>query len=139
MVRCVRLNALESLTIVAPDKIGLLLDVTTILGKERINIESISLEVVGRKAVMRLLIEKARIRKAKESLERKGFNVVASDTFVVKLADRPGELAKVAKVLAENGVAVESVHIIDKQNGMLLNALKVDKPEKGEKLLKKYF
>ena len=84
------MDKMEGLTIIAPDKIGLLLDVTTILGKERINIESISLEVVGKKAVMRLLIEKARIRKAKESLERKGFNVVASDTFVVKLADRPG-------------------------------------------------
>ena len=129
---------MESLTIVAPDKIGLLLDVTTILGKERINIESISLEVVGKKAVMRLLIEKARIRKAKESLERKGFNVVASDTFVVKLADRPGELAKVAKVLAENGVNIKNVHIVDKQGRQTLCAIKVDKGDKAEKLLKQY-
>src|SRR3989338_3867628 len=130
------MDRMEGLTIIAPDKIGLLLDVTTILGKERINIESISLEVVGKKAIIRLIIEKASVRKAKESLERKGFNVVASDTFVVKLADRPGELAKVAKVLAENGVNIENVHIVDKQGRQTLCAIKVDKMDKAEKLLK---
>lgn len=129
---------MDSLTIIAPDRIGLLLEITETLGRERINIESISLEVVGRRAVVRLIIEKKSISDAKMLLEKRGFHAVEADTFVVKLTDRPGELSKVAKVLAENGVSIENVHIVDKQGRQTLCAIRVDKPEKAEKLLKNY-
>jgi len=129
---------MESLTIIAPDKIGLLLDVTTALGKEKINIESISLEVVGNKAIIRLIVRKNKKKNAKATLEKKSFHVVSSDTFVIKLADKPGELAKIAKLMTENGVSVENVHIVDKQGGQTLCAIKVDKAKKAEDLLKEY-
>ncbi len=129
---------METLTVIAPDKIGLLLEVTTVLGKEKINIESISLEVVGNKAIIRLILEKGAVKKAKSLLEKAGFQVVASDTLVIKLNDKPGELAKVAKILAESKVSIESVHVIDKQNGKTLDAIKVDDAKKAEKLLREY-
>ncbi len=129
---------MEGLTIIAPDRIGLLLEITDVLGKQHINIESISLEVVGKKAVVRLMIDNKSIAGVKEIFEKKGFRAVESDTFVVKLTNKPGELSKVAKVLAENGVSVENVHIVDKQGKQTLCAIRVDNSEKAEKLLKEY-
>ncbi|MDO8339696.1 MAG: ACT domain-containing protein [Candidatus Burarchaeum sp.] len=129
---------MDSLTIIAPDRIGLLLEITDSLGKEHVNIESISLEVIGKKAVVRLMIDTKNIAGVKKIFEKKGFRAVESDTLMVKLNNKPGELSKVAKVLAENGVAVENVHIVDKQGKQTLCAIRVDKPEKAEKLLKEY-
>lgn|SRR3989344_4192923 len=129
---------MDSLTIIAPDRIGLLLEITEALGRERINIDSISLEVVGKKAVVRLIIDTKRIADAKGIFEKKGFHAVESDTFILKLTDKPGELSKVAKVLAESGVSVENVHIVDKQGKQTLCAIRVDNPAKAEKLLKEY-
>ncbi|VVC03548.1 ACT domain protein [Candidatus Burarchaeum australiense] len=129
---------MESLTIIAADRIGLLLEITEALGKSGINIESISLEVVGRKSVIRLILEGKQVNTAKGLLEKKGFQVVECDTFVIKLANKPGELSKVAKILAENKIAIENVHIVDKQGGQTLCAIRVDKPDKADKLLKPY-
>ena len=129
---------MEMLTIIAPDRIGLLLEITESLGRERINIESISLEVVGRKAVVRLIIDKKRIADAKAIFEKRGFHAVESDTFIVKITNKPGELSKIAKALAEGGVSVENVHFVDKQSRQALCAIRVDNPKKAEKLLMEY-
>jgi len=129
---------MESLTLIAPDRIGLLLEVTEVLGRGKINIESISLEVVGKKAMMRIMVEEARIRTAKELLARHGFKVVESDTLVLKVKDRAGELAKVAKILTDAGIKTESLQVIEKQNGEMLNSIRVSNPEKARKLLEPY-
>jgi len=129
---------MESLTVIAPDRIGLLLEVTSVLGREKINIESISLEVVGRKAVIRLMVEKAKVHKAKELLAKKGFKVVEADTIILKLRDRPGELSKVAKILTDAGINTENVQIVDKHGGETLCAIRVNKSGKAEELLKTY-
>jgi len=129
---------MESLTVIAPDRIGLLLEVTEVLGKLKINIESISMEVVGRKAVIRLIVEKARIRQAREALVKRGFKVVESDTIILKLKDRPGELSKVAKILSDAGINTENVQIVDKHGGETLCAIRVSKSKKVGNLLKDY-
>jgi len=129
---------METLTLVAHDRIGLLLEITEVLSREKINIESISLEVVGRKAMMRILVEKAKIHKAKELLSKHGFKVVESDTIVIKLRDRSGELSKVAKILTDAGISVESLQVIEKHRGEALDSLRVSDPEKAKKLLSPY-
>jgi hypothetical protein len=131
-------DKMESLTVIAPDRIGLLLEVTEALGQQKINIESISLEVVGRKAVIRLIVEKARIKQANELLAKKGFKTVESDTIILKLKDRPGELSKVAKILSDAGISTENVQIVDKHAGETLCAIRVSKSGKAGDLLKDY-
>ena len=49
--------SMKSLTIVADDRVGLLSDISYVLGKSKINIESISVDVIGNKAVIVLTIK----------------------------------------------------------------------------------
>jgi len=45
---------MKSITIVSEDRIGLLSDITYILGKARINIEGVDVSVVGGKAIVNI-------------------------------------------------------------------------------------
>jgi len=49
---------MKDITIIAPDKVGLLADISYILGKARVNIESIAVTSVGGKAVITVLVKK---------------------------------------------------------------------------------
>ena len=48
---------MKQITIVAEDKVGLIADISYILGKAKINIETIMVEVYGGKAVINLTVK----------------------------------------------------------------------------------
>ncbi|MEM3422353.1 MAG: ACT domain-containing protein [Candidatus Bilamarchaeaceae archaeon] len=127
---------MKPITIVADDKVGLLADISYILGKAKINIESINVEVVGGKAVISLTLSDR--ERGKSVLEAANYKVNELDSIILKLADRPGELSKVTNLLAKEGVNITNVHMITKDGKNTLIALMVDKPRKAETLLKEY-
>lgn len=127
---------MKELVIVSKDRVGLLADVSDVLGKSKVNIDSVTADVVGQNAVVRLMVSDA--ARGKGALEKAGFRPIAGDTLVITLTDQPGELSKVARTLSENGVNVTNVYMLGKEGGKGLVALKVDKMEKARKLLKDY-
>jgi len=127
---------MKQIVIIAEDRVGLLADVSYLLGKAKINIESISVEVVGNKAVIRMVVKDE--KRATEVLTKNGYKVVTSDALVIKLKDEPGELSKVAKSLASNQINIENINLLTKSKEYALIALRVDKMKKAEKLLKDY-
>ena len=127
---------MKQLTIVSDDRVGLLADISFILGKSRINIDSISAGVAGGKAFINLSINDA--SRAAALLKTNHYEVIESDMLVVKLPDTPGELAKVSKMLTDAGVSIQSVVILAKGKDMVFDGIKVDKVETARKVLKDY-
>jgi len=127
---------MQTVTIVADDRVGLLSDISYILAKEKINIESISTSSIGGKAVIVLSVKDA--KKTAGVLKKNGFNVVSEEAFVIQLEDKPGELHKVAKLLSENNINITNVFVITKSGGKALLSLMVDRPRKAAKLLEDY-
>jgi len=127
---------MKELLILAKDRIGLLADLSAALGLADINVESISADTMGDKAVIHLVVSDD--KRGKEILEKKGFIVMSSDAIVVKVIDRPGELAKVAKILADAKVNVKNVQLLTKEGGLALFVFRVDSADKATKLLKDY-
>ena len=105
---------MREITIVTENKVGSLATVCELLGGVGVNIRAISAQAVGDKGVIRLLTEDE--TSAKKVLERSGFKISMGDVVTVKLKDRPGELAKVARKLATSKVDIESVYILGKAN-----------------------
>jgi hypothetical protein len=124
---------MKTISIVADDRVGLLADVSYILGKSKVNIESISVDVVGGKAVIVLTVKDAKV--AKEILERNNYKVNEENTLVLKLPDVPGELSRITGLMAENHVDIKNVHIISRDGKSTVLVLMVDKPKKAETLL----
>jgi len=127
---------MQTVTIVADDRVGLLSDISYILAKEKINIESILASSVGGKAVVVLYVKDA--KKTSGVLKKNGFNVFSEEALVIQLEDKPGELHKVAKKLSENKINIENVFVIAKSGGKTLLSITVDRPRKALKLLKGY-
>ncbi|MCX8195105.1 MAG: ACT domain-containing protein [Candidatus Micrarchaeota archaeon] len=124
---------MEELTIVVDDKVGTLADITYILGKSKINIESISAASIGGKAVLVLLVKDA--AKAGSLLEKNGFKVLESKVLIVRLKDEPGQMAMMTGKLAKAGINILSLYYVAKEKGVALVAVHTDKPAKAKRLL----
>lgn len=127
---------MKPITIIADDKVGLLADISYILGKAKINIESINVDVVGGKAIISLTLSDR--ERGKSVLEAANYKVNELDSIVLKLPDRAGELSKVTSILAKEGINITNVHMITKDGKNTIISLLTDKPRKAEMLLKDY-
>lgn len=104
---------MKELTVIAKDRIGLLADVSEALGKNGINIEAISVETGERTAVVRIVTKKP--VEAKKTLTEAGFKVLDTNVLVVRMPNKPGQLAKVTRVLAEKGINLQRVYLIGRE------------------------
>jgi hypothetical protein len=127
---------MKQITVVVDDEVGKLADVSFILGKSKINIDSISIGKVGGKSIIHLTVKNE--EKAISVLEANGYKCLKSDVVVVKLLNSPGELAKMSKLLAESKVNVDTISIVEQGPKYSLYSLKVDKQAKAEKVLEEY-
>ena len=124
---------MRQLTVVTKDKIGLLASVSGLLGKNKININSISAEKVEEEAVIRLVVED--YDKAKGILEKAGYKIAEDDVIITTIKDRPGELSKLAQKMADAKINIENLFMVGKKGGEAVLAIKVDNIEEARKLL----
>ena len=127
---------MKQITIVADDKVGLIADVSYILGKARINIETIAVEVYGGKAVINISVKDE--AKAARLLSANGYQVLESELLIFKVKDEPGKLAEVSGLLKESQINTESLYQITRGDGFAIHAIKVDKPKKAKKIISQY-
>ena len=102
---------MNELTIVAKDRVGLLADISDALGKDGINIEFVSVETTSSTAIVHLKVQSSVA--AKKTLTAAGFRCVDKHNLLLRMKDRPGELAKVSRKLADAGVNIKNVYILD--------------------------
>ncbi len=125
---------MHGITIVADDRVGLLADISYILGTTHINIETISISAVGGKAVITLLVKNP--EKAGAVLKNNGFAVSPADVLFVRVEDRPGALAEIAKRLADNKINGENLTLVTKDGKMGIMSIAVDRVRKAKDVLK---
>lgn len=127
---------MKTITIIADDRVGLLADISYILGKSKINIESISVDVAASKAIISLTVKDA--DKAKRILRNSGYNVTETNAMIIKLPDKPGELSRVTSMLANQNVNIENVHVLSRDGKNTILSLVIDKPKKAQELLDEF-
>jgi hypothetical protein len=126
---------MREVTIMCENRVGALADVCEALGGVGVNIRAISAQGVGGSGVIRLITEDENT--ARNVLEKAGFKISISDVVSVKLRDRPGELAKIARKLARSGVDLESVYIVGRINNEVEVVLKPTSVREAIMALKK--
>jgi hypothetical protein len=77
------------------------------LGEKRVNIDAISLETVGSTGFARIVTHKG--KETLRVLHAAGLEAYESDTLLVSLPNKPGELARATAEVAAAGVNVEAV------------------------------
>ena len=127
---------MKCVTIIADDKVGLLADMSYILSKARINIESINVDVIAGKAIISTCLSDA--DKGKVVLSQAGYNVEEMNAVVIKLPDEPGQLNKITTLLSKEGIGIQNVHTLSKDASSTVLSIIVDKPKRASTLLKEF-
>ncbi len=93
-------------TVPLANKPGQLAEVTRALADEKINIEAFESEGLGEVGYVRLYTSDA--DKTENILRKKGFACIGTQLVEATLPNRPGELTKVCRALAEADINIES-------------------------------
>ena len=105
---------MKEITVIAGNELGSLAAVAEALGSTGVNIEAISAYGVDNKAVFRIMTsDSASAIKALSKLP--GVRVHEADTLIYRMTNRPGELGKMARKLANRGVNLESLYIVSRK------------------------
>ena len=124
---------MKEFEIYVQNKPGELAKVCEMLGASGVNIRGISSERGHEKSMIKVVTDDETTASA--VLARSGIAHSARDVMTIKLADRPGELGKVARKLARAMVNVDSIYIIGKEPGMSEIAITVGDRRKAEDAL----
>lgn len=106
---------MKQLTVIAPNKPGILAAITSIFLEHGVNIEAFDVQVVNKTGVINLTVDNYDI--ALRALKDHGYKAITEDTLIVRLADKPGALAVVAMRLKNEGLDLRSMHIIRREGG----------------------
>ncbi len=125
---------MKPLTILSDDRVGLLADISYILGKSGINIDGLVVDVLGGKAV--ICVEVKDSQKAGETLSRNNFKVLPPETIVIKVPhDSEGEITE---ILDSDKVSLIEMKKLASDSSHGIFAITVDKPRKANKVLDQF-
>jgi len=114
------------------NKSGELARMTEVLQKDGVNIRSISTEPQA--GVVRIVASDP--EKARKSLSESRMEFSERNLLVAKLEDRPGELARISRELAKEGINIDAAYMLDKNSTHVHVALAVSDETKARNVLK---
>ncbi len=94
----------KQLRFMMPDRAGLLLEITAVLAAVKVNVSALC--AYGMQGEANFMLTTDSNAKAKKALASLDVEVKEDDVFAVEMSDKPGELQKVAKRLADAGINI---------------------------------
>jgi hypothetical protein len=128
---------IKQISIFLENRKGRLYDVCSLLGKNDINIRALNVAETESFGILRIVVNKpdAAVKVLADA------NIVAkiTDVIAVEVEDRPGGLADILKILADEDVNIEYMYgFVEKSSDKALMVLRFDDVDKAAKVLKKH-
>ena len=127
---------MDQITILVEDRPGALADICEAFGRSGVNIKAISAEGLGEAGVIRIVT--ADVNTATRALDREGFKCRVAEIVSLRLPDKPGELGKITRRLADEEINIQYIYILGKDKGATDIALRVGDVENTRIVLSKY-
>jgi len=124
---------MKTLTIIQPAHPGLLTEITTILAERNLNISDIDASIADGQAVITLSVESS--GKAFQLLSDAGYRVIAARYILLRINNRPGELARLSRRLSHQNIDIRSIHIISKKGDNGIVALESADHDRAREIL----
>lgn len=122
---------LEEIVVSIDEEDGALARIGELLGHAGVNIETLSATTLHGRAIVHLVVDDG--DDAAEALKANGFEIAAArKVLAVTLDDRPGELGRYCRRLAEAGVAISSAYVAKRGGGESELILAVDDLEAAQ-------
>ena len=128
---------IKQISIFLENRKGRLYDVCSLLGKNDINIRALNVAETESFGILRIVVNKpdAAIKVLADA------SIVAkiTDVIAVEVEDRPGGLADILKILADDDVNIEYMYgFVEKSSDKALMVLRFDDVDKAAKVLEKH-
>jgi hypothetical protein len=104
---------IRQVSVFLENKVGRIMDITDVLGKNDINIRALSPADTSDFGILRMIVDD--IDKAMKVLKEKGFIIKDSYVVAVEVPDKPGGLSGVLKVLGKNNINIEYMYAFFEQ------------------------
>lgn len=129
---------MHQITFFVENKPGELSKICELLEARGIEIQTMAGGSIGDGGIIRILTE-ADIRKIENVLKGTEFNYFVEHAVIpVRYEDKPGELRKILRKLADNDINIESFYRLGHGHGFIDIGFKVDNVNKTKKILKDY-
>lgn len=123
---------MRTVTLMTENRVGLLSDISYILGKNRVNIEDLDVDVIGEKAIVDLTVRNT--EKAVKILEKNGFEMVVKKGVLVTIENNKG-LGHIENTLREKGIKLENAEMICGDEEKALFSINVNQPRKASRVI----
>jgi len=101
----------------------------------KIPIEKAETELIGNEVVV--WVTTSQEKKARDILKHHDIKSFTSDVVILSLPDTPGEVAKIARILAAKGISVKDAHLILKSKKNALYGITTSRPREALKVVEK--
>lgn len=110
-------------------------EIVKMLKEAGLNYEKIEEELIGNAPI--IWITSPDEKKIISFFKKNGMKAFPSNTSIVKLSDKPGEVAKIARMLMSYGLEVEDAHLILKSKSKALYGIVTNKPAEADRMIEK--
>ncbi|MCD6477254.1 MAG: hypothetical protein J7K26_03820 [Candidatus Aenigmarchaeota archaeon] len=115
------------------NNIGDLANVTEAIAAAGVSLKAIATEERGDHGIIKFITDNEDL--TREALKKAGHDFNEFEIIPAKLLDKPGELAKFSRILANLGINIQSIFLLDRNKGTVNIAFKVDNLAKAREIL----
>jgi hypothetical protein len=124
---------MKRILVIAADRRGLIADLSELLQSAGVNIDSIDAEEEHGTAYIRLEVD--RYDETLTLLRDSEYQAVPEEVLVIRIEDRPGGLAHVARRLAEGDIGIRAITMLQRANGWCAVAVATDDNNRSRAVL----
>ncbi|MEM3408344.1 MAG: hypothetical protein QXF07_01135 [Candidatus Micrarchaeia archaeon] len=110
-------------------------EIEGLLKEAKLPYQKIEEELIGNSPI--IWITSPEEKKIISFFKKRNMKAFPSNTSIVKLKDKPGEVAKIARILVSSGLEVEDAHLILKSKSTALYGIITNKPAEADRLIQK--
>jgi hypothetical protein len=125
----------RELSFTMQNRVGLLSEVTTAIAGAKVNITAICAYAMENTAYFMLTVDSN--AKAKKALASLGVAIEEKDVVEVEMSNKPGELQKVAKRIADEGIDIEYMYVTVGKGKAAIGVFKTTDDPKAIKVINK--
>lgn len=127
---------IKQLSVFVENKMGRMAEITAVLGEAGVDIRALSIADTSDFGILRLIVNNP--DSALEALKKAGATVTLTDVIAVGIKDKPGEFAKVVKIMSDAGVGIEYMYaFISRTDSEAYVIMRIEDTQKGAEIMLK--
>lgn len=125
---------ITQISVFLENKKGRLYEVCSLLGKNNVNIYALTIAETENFGVLRIVVDKSDL--AVKVLKQNNFVANITEVVAVEVADQPGGLAAILKILVDNDISVEYMYgFVEKFSDKAILVFRFEDTDKAQKIL----